>query len=91
MGISNGIKKQAMAISQRALERIMADERRAARVAQAIGALQRGKRAFDRGQDEMLRVFSFAAKGDYRSIGKQLSALKRRLRDLDEKLDQLAR
>jgi hypothetical protein len=90
VGIRNGIKKQAIAVSQQAIERLMADEGRAMKVAQAIGALQRGKQAFNRGHDEVLRVLSFAAKGDYKSIGKQLSALKRRLRDLQEKLDQLA-
>lgn len=91
MGITNGLKKQALAISQQAMERLFADEGRALKFAQAIGAIQRGKQAFDRGQDEVMRVFNVAAKGDFKSIGKQLSRIKRRLRDLEEKLELLAK
>ncbi len=89
MGLGDDLKKQAMSLSQRALERLMADENRAMRIASAIGKVQRGRAAWARGQDELMRVFGFASKSDFKAVGKKLSSLKRRIRELEEKLDQL--
>jgi polyhydroxyalkanoate synthesis regulator phasin len=78
-----------MGLSQRAVEQLLADEKRAMRIAGAIGRVQRGREAINRGQDELLRAFGFATKSDYRSVGKQVAALKRRVRELEEKLGKL--
>jgi hypothetical protein len=67
----------------------MADEKRAMQIANAIGTVQRGKQALDKGQEELLRALNFAPKSDFKAVGKKLSTLKRRLRELDEKLDSL--
>lgn len=90
MGIGEDLKRHALGLSQRAVERLLADEKRAMRIAGAIGRVQRGREALNRGQDELLRAFGFASKGDYRSVGKQLATLKRRVRELEEKLDKLS-
>lgn len=89
MGLTNDLKKQAVKASQRAMERLLSDEKRAMKIAEAVGSVQRGKQALDRGQDELMRVFSFAPKSDFKKLGKQLSSLKRRLRELDERLEEL--
>lgn len=89
MGLSKKLKKEAMSLSQKAMERLFADERRAMKIAEAIGKVQRGKQAFERGQDELMRTLSFAPKSDFKALGKQLSGLKRRMRELDEKLARL--
>jgi hypothetical protein len=89
MGISDDLKKQAAKVSQRAMERLLSDEKRAVKIAEAVGSVQRGKQALDRGQDELMRVFNFAPKSDFKKLGKQLSSLKRRLRELDERLEDL--
>jgi len=89
MGLRDDLKKQAMSLSQRAIERLMADEDRAMRIASAIGKMQRGRAAFTRGQDQLMRVFGFASKSDFKAVGKKLSTIKRRIRELEEKLDQL--
>jgi hypothetical protein len=91
MGIGKELKKRAMGASARAMEKLMADEKRAMKIASAIGSVQRGKQALDKGQEELLRAFSFATVGDYKAVGKKLSGLKRRLRELDEKLDELSK
>ena len=80
------LKDRAMNLSQKAMEKLMSNEKRAMQVAEAIGAAQRGKQAFDKGQDELLKALNVASKTDFKAVGKQLSALKRRLRDLEEKL-----
>jgi hypothetical protein len=91
MGIREELKKQALGVSQKAVEKLMADEKRAMTVAQALGSVQRGKQALDKGQEELMRALNFAPKSDFKAVGKKLSALKRRLRELDEKLEEIAR
>ncbi|WP_257459002.1 hypothetical protein [Archangium lipolyticum] len=91
MGIRQDLKKQALGMSQMAVEKLMADEKRAMAIAQALGSVQRGKQALDRGQEELMRVLSFAPRSDFKAVGKKLSGLKRRLRELDEKLEEIAR
>lgn len=89
MGLGKNLKKQAMGLSQKAVETLFADEQRAMKIAGAIGSVQRGKAAFDKGQSELMRQLNLAPKHDYKAMGKTLSGLKRRLRELDEKLDSL--
>jgi hypothetical protein len=91
MGIREELKKQALGVSQKAVEKLMADEKRAMTVAQALGSVQRGKQALDKGQEELMRALNFAPRSDFKAVGKKLSALKRRLRELDEKLEEIAR
>ncbi|WP_309896133.1 hypothetical protein [Archangium sp.] len=91
MGIRQDLKKQALGASQKAMEKLMADEKRAMAVAQALGSVQRGKQALDRGQEELMRALNFATRSDFKAVGKKLSGLKRRLRELDEKLEEIAR
>lgn len=89
MGIRRKIKDRAMGLSQKALEKLFADEKRAMQIANAIGQVQRGKQSLDKGQEDLMRAMSLAPKGDFKALGKQLSVLKRRLRELDERLDKL--
>ena len=89
MGIRDDLKKQVLDVSGKAVEKLMADEKRAMAIATTIGKVQRGKQALDRGQEELMKAFHFAPKSEFKSLGKQLSGLKRRLRELEEKLDSL--
>lgn len=90
MGIRDELKKQALDASSKAMEKLMADEKRAMAIANAIGRVQRGKQALDRGQEELMKALNFAPKSEFKAVGKQLSGLKRRLRELDEKLGELS-
>ncbi|MCE9671382.1 hypothetical protein LY474_26615 [Myxococcus stipitatus] len=89
MGIREDLKKQALGMSSKAVEKLMADEKRAMAIANAIGKVQRGKQALDRGQEELMKAFHFAPRSEFKAVGKQLSGLKRRLRELEEKLEGL--
>ncbi|MCY1078735.1 hypothetical protein [Archangium lansingense] len=91
MSIRQNLKKQALGVSQKAMEKLLADEKRAMAFAQALGSVQRGKQALDRGQEELMRALSFATRSDFKTVGKKLSGLKRRLRELDERLEEIAR
>jgi hypothetical protein len=90
MSIGKELKKRALGVSAKAMERLMADEKRAMQIASAVGKVQRGKQALDKGQEELMRALNFAPKSDFKAVGKQLSSLKRRLRELNEKLDELS-
>jgi hypothetical protein len=85
----SSLRAQALGLSQKAFERLMADEQRAQWVAQALGRVQRGKKALDRGQEELMHVLQLAARSDFGKMGRQLSSLKRRTRELEEKVDRL--
>ncbi len=91
MGLTGELKKRALALSQKAMEKLFADEKRAMRIATAIGNVQKGKQALDRGQEQVMHALGFATRGDYKAVGKQLSSLKRRARELDEKLGALVK
>jgi hypothetical protein len=90
MGLRQSLKRRALKLTEEALGRLMADERRAMRVAQVVGGVQRGKRRLDRSQERLLHALNFASKGDFKALGKKLSVLKRRARELDERVDGLS-
>lgn len=89
MGLGNRLKKEAMGLSQKAMEKLLADEKRAMKIAAVVGRVQRGKEALERGQEGLLRALSFAPRSDFKAVGKRLSALKRRVRELEDKLARL--
>ena len=86
MGITERIRKEALGLSQKAMEKLFSDDKRASQIANVIGKVQQGKAAFDKGQVEVMHQLNFASKSDFKELGKQLSGLRRRVRDLDEKL-----
>jgi K+/H+ antiporter YhaU regulatory subunit KhtT len=89
MGIRRTLTKQALEVSRKAMESLVADEERARTLAAALGSMQRGKQALDRSQEELMHTLHFATRSDFKAVGKALSGLKRRLRELDEKLGRL--
>jgi hypothetical protein len=88
MGLGDSLKKQALEWSQKAVEVLLADEQRAGQIAKLIGQVQRGRKVLTEGQDELMRSLQFSPSADYKAVGKQLSGLKRRLREMDERLTQ---
>jgi hypothetical protein len=89
MSITSRLKQQAMGLSQRAMERLFADEKRAQKVVEVMGRAQQAKKSFDSTQRVVLHQFNFATRQDFKDLGKQLSGLKKRIRALDEKLGRL--
>lgn len=89
MGIRKAIQKRVLGAGQKAVEKLLSDEKRALQVAQAVGAVQNGKRALDKRQQELMRALQLAPQADFKQVGKQLASLKRRVRELEEKIDAL--
>ncbi|MHB8420151.1 MAG: hypothetical protein ACYDCL_18910 [Myxococcales bacterium] len=83
------LKSKAKRMGMKAAERVMQNEKVMGAAFKAVGRAQSGKAALDRLGDGLLRQLGFAARGDYKALGKRLSGLKRRLRELSVKLDSL--
>jgi hypothetical protein len=89
MALSERIKKQVVGWSQKGMEALFADEKRAMKLANALGAVQRGKQSVDKAQTSVMRQLNFATRSDFKDIGRQLSGLKKRARSLEEKLSRI--
>ncbi|MBE2249759.1 MAG: hypothetical protein IAE78_09425 [Myxococcus sp.] len=86
MGLRKQLTEKAMGLSAKAMERLFADEKRAQRIAEAIGTVQRGKAAVDKTQTVVMHQLNFATRADFKELGRSLSSLKKRVKALDEKL-----
>lgn len=86
MGITGKLKQQAMGLSQKAMERLFADEQRAQKVVEVLGKAQQAKKSIDSTQRVVMHQLNFATRQDFKDLGRQLSSLKKRLKSLDEKL-----
>lgn len=87
MGLRGELRRQALGVAQRLLE----DERYARRLARAVGAVQRGRQALERGQEALLQSLQLTSRGDLQEVGRRLAGLKRRLRALEARLEGLGR
>ena len=86
MGLRKQLREKALGLSAKAMERLFADEKRAQKIAEAIGTVQRSKATIDKTQDVVMHQLNFATRSDFRDLGRSLSSLKKRIRALDEKL-----
>jgi len=65
----------------------MQNSGRARAVGPVLGAMQKGQARWKRCQVGALHAVALPVKEDLKPLNKQLAGLKRRLRDLDEKLE----
>jgi protein subunit release factor A len=89
MSITSKLKQRALGFSQKAMERLFADEKRAQKVVEVMGKAQQAKKSLDSTKRVVMNQLNFATRQDFKDLGKQLSGLKKRLRSLDEKLTAL--
>jgi len=85
-----GLRSRTLGVLGKTIERLLADDRRAARVARAVGTVQKSKGALDKVQASAMRAMGLASKRDFKEVGKQASALRRRVRHLAEKIEKMA-
>ncbi len=86
MGIRKSLKRYTSQLSQKALEKLFADEARAQKVAEVIGRAQQAKQQLDQTQRVVLNQLNFATRQDFKELGRQLSGLQKRVRALSAKL-----
>jgi predicted metal-dependent hydrolase len=83
------LRERATELGMKAMGKLFEDPKRAEAIAAAIGGLQRAKQALDDVQERALRAAGLVTREDFKDAGKRLSALKRRVRELTDELDQL--
>jgi hypothetical protein len=71
----------------RAAERVMNDPRGQDAVARAVGLAQRGRRRVEELQERLMHAAGIPGRQDYQDLAKQLARIKRKARELAEKLD----
>ena len=81
------LRTKTVGMLGKAVERMLSDERRAAKVAKAVGAVQKGKEKIDRAQESLLKSLGIASQADYKAVGKRIAVVKRRVKHLVEKLE----
>jgi hypothetical protein len=71
----------------RAAEKVMKDPRGQDAVARAVGLAQRGRRRVEELQERLMHAAGIPGRQDYQDLAKQLARIKRKARELAEKLD----
>jgi len=75
----------------RAARAVIDDPRGQQAVARAVGAAQRSVKRLESAQETVLHAFGFAARPDYDDLQKQAARLKRKARELSEKIAKSSR
>ena len=71
----------------RAAGAVLSDARGQEALARAVGLAQRGLQAFEAVQERALHAAGLAAKPDYQELRKQVARIKRKARELGERLE----
>ena len=71
----------------RAAERVMNDPRGQDAVARAVGLAQRSRKRVEQVQEQLMKAAGIPGRQEYEDMAKQLARLKRKARELAEKLD----
>ncbi len=74
-----------------AAEAVMKDPRGQEAVARAIGAAQRGRKRLEEAQTAFMKAAGVPGRQDYQELAKQLARIKRKARELAQKLEVTSR
>jgi hypothetical protein len=85
-GIAGAILEQGVRAVTRAARTVLSHPRGQEALARAVGLAQRGLRTFEAAQERALHAAGLAARPDYQELRKQVARLKRKARELDERL-----
>ncbi len=86
-GIAGTFVEQGIRAVSRAAGAVLSDPRGQEAMARAVGLAQRGLRTFEAVQERALHAAGLAARPDYHELRKQVARLKRKAREISEKLE----
>ncbi len=86
-GLTGRLLESGTKLVSRAAERVMNDPRGQDAVARAVGLAQRGRRRVEELQERLMQAAGIPGRQEYQDLAKQLARLKRKARELAEKLD----
>jgi hypothetical protein len=71
----------------KAAEKVLSDPRGQDAVARAVGLAQRGRRRVEQVQERLMEATGIPGRQDYQELAKQLARIKRKAREVAEKLE----
>jgi hypothetical protein len=86
-GLADLLLEAGTRLVARTADAVMNDPRGKEAVAAAVGLAQRGKRRLEAAQEAMLRAAGVPGREEYQDLARQLARIKRKARELSEKLD----
>jgi hypothetical protein len=86
-GLRGRLLEAGTRLVTRAAERVLADPRGQDAVARAVGLAQRGRRRVEVLQGRLMEAAGVPGRQDYQELAKQLARIKRKARELAEKLE----
>jgi hypothetical protein len=86
-GIAGAFFETGVKVVGRAAGAVLSDPRGQEALARAVGMAQKGLQMFESVQERALHAAGLAAKPDYAELRKQVARLKRKTRELGEKLE----
>jgi hypothetical protein len=86
-GIGGRLLDAGARLVSRAAEKVLADPRGQDALARAVGLAQRGRRRMAEAQERLMQVAGVPGRQDYQDLAKQLARIKRKARELGEKLE----
>ncbi len=86
-GLTGWLLEGGTRLVSRAAEKVMNDPRGQDAVARAVGLAQRGRRRVEELQERVMQAAGIPGRQEYQDLAKQLARIKRKARELAEKLD----
>jgi BMFP domain-containing protein YqiC len=90
MGLVGDLRARGSDLAGKAMTKLLDDPKRAEKVGELLGMIQRGRKKLDDAQQAALKSLGVASRGEFQAAGKRLASLRRTARTLDEKLGQVA-
>lgn len=89
MGLVDSLKNKGASLAGQAMTKLFEDEKRAEKIGDLLGFVQKSRRAIDSAQEAALKGLGVASSGEVKAAGKRLAQLRKSARRLDEKLGAL--
>jgi hypothetical protein len=86
-GLRDRLLDGGVRLVSRAAEKVLNDPRGQEALARAVGLAQRGRRRVEELQGRLMRAAGIPARQDYDDLAKQLARLKRKARELSQRLE----
>ena len=86
--LASAVLSGATRAAGKAAEKLMEHPQGQEAVARAVGIAQRGKRLVDDVQERTFHAVGIAARKDHEDLRKQIARIKRKARELGERLDE---
>jgi hypothetical protein len=87
VSLFDDVKRRAAELGARAAREVIAGEKGAARVAEAVRKVQEGRRVFDEQGARMLAAMGLATREDVERLGNKIGRARKRLQGILDELD----